>query len=275
MEGGDQGGMIIPLAQLVKAKRPRLRRLVLRPIEPTASQAAELYAIHYWVVQQWREFISVTLAPSYERPSPFVADDDGQKLQWLIDQKNADINSRIIYQTEKMGRWVTKFGTWHGAKTISAVNSATGVDIEPFIRLGNIRDQLDAAIRENTNLISGINADAKLRVEQVLFDSFAMRKTKAATVKALAEAMGITQRRARRIATDQTHKLGSILTQIRQQQMGFEKYKWITRGDDRVRPAHRSRNGRIFRWDKPPYDGHPGYPIMCRCIAEAYFDFED
>jgi len=266
--------MKIPLRQMVKARNPRLRVLRLRPIEPTQSMEKELYLIHKWVVDEWRAFIRDTLAPAYERPAPFVADADGAQIQWLIDQKNADINRRMVYQTDKLGRWVTRLGQWHGRKTISAAESVTGIAIEPFIRLGDIRPQLEAAIRENVDLISNLNADAKNRVEQVIFESFALRRTKRETVKALAKAMGITQRRAQRIATDQTHKLSSLLTQIRQQQMGFESYVWRTRLDDRVRNLHRVREGKVFRWDKPPIDGHPGYPIMCRCVAEGYLDLD-
>jgi SPP1 gp7 family putative phage head morphogenesis protein len=45
--------------------------------------------------------------------------------------------------------------------------------------------------------------------------------------------------------------------------------------DDRVRPLHADRQGLIFRWDKPPSDGHPGMAIRCRCVADPVIDLDD
>ena len=39
--------------------------------------------------------------------------------------------------------------------------------------------------------------------------------------------------------------------------------------DERERAHHVDREGKEFNWDKPPDDGHPGQPILCRCYAEA------
>lgn len=265
----------IPLREIAKADNPRRRVLRLRPIEPTASQEYDLYLIHKWVADEWQDFIKNTLLPNYEFPSSIFTDADGEQLQWLIDQKNSDINNRLVYQTEKLGRWVTKQGQWHGRKTISGVKSATGYDVSPFMRLGDIRYVLEASIRENTSLISGLNADTKKKVEHVIFESFAFRRNKADTAKALSEAMGITRKRARIIAVDQAHKLSSLLTQLRNEQMGIDQYIWRTRRDDRVRKAHAFREGKIFKWAEPPEGGPPGYPINCRCGSEAILNLED
>lgn len=47
-----------------------------------------------------------------------------------------------------------------------------------------------------------------------------------------------------------------------------ERYVWRTRNDEKVRSAHRAREGKKFYWYKPPVDGHPGQAPGCRCIAE-------
>jgi len=46
------------------------------------------------------------------------------------------------------------------------------------------------------------------------------------------------------------------------------KYTWHTVGDGNVRPSHAERNGKVFSWDTPPDDGHPGEAYNCRCTAE-------
>lgn len=248
------------------------RPVVLRPIIPTKAQENELYRIYGDGLAIWhalcRDIIALWTTPELITD----AAPDGQSLQWLVDQASRQADNTIIYQTEKLGRWVTKVGEWHGRKTIDGIRSATGAEVAPFIRLGDVREELERSIRQNVALISNVNADTKNRVQQIIFDGFARRKTKKQITDDLAKAMGITKRRARVIAGDQLHKLNVQLSAIRARQLGIKRYVWHTRLDDRVRPAHRAREGKVFRWDKPPPDGHPGYPIMCRCAAQSILE---
>ena len=46
------------------------------------------------------------------------------------------------------------------------------------------------------------------------------------------------------------------------------KYIWHTQEDDKVRPWHASRDGKIFDTNKPPKGGNPGDAPNCRCWAE-------
>jgi SPP1 gp7 family putative phage head morphogenesis protein len=97
----------------------------------------------------------------------------------------------------------------------------------------------------------------------------------------LKQISGITTRRAKFIARDQTQKAVSQLNQARQLDSGITEYKWLTSEDERVvgNPSglypkgnskhmnHFKRNGKIFKWSAPPADGHPGNAINCRCVA--------
>lgn len=94
--------------------------------------------------------------------------------------------------------------------------------------------------------------------------------------------------RAYLIARDQTSKINTAITQARNEEIGIEEYIWRTAGDSRVvgtpgglfpsgnkvHGNHYVRNGETFRWDSPPPDGHPGYAINCRCVAEPKIDIE-
>lgn len=182
------------------------------------------------------------------------------------------VGERLIYQTEKLGRWVTKVGEWHGQKTISSVLSATGVEIRPYIRLSDVQGLLDESIRANAALISSVNADNAARVEEIVRDAFTNRRTKKWLTDQLAHALGITKRRARIIAGDQLHKLNLTLTAYRNQELGIDSYIWRTMRDDRVRKLHADREGKTFQWAQPPSDGHPGYPIACRCHADPILE---
>lgn len=73
----------------------------------------------------------------------------------------------------------------------------------------------------------------------------------------------------RRLTRDQTQKLTAQLDRTRQQAVGITQYRWLTVGDERVRPTHAANNGKIFSWDTPPPGtGHPGDDIQCRCHAQ-------
>jgi hypothetical protein len=69
----------------------------------------------------------------------------------------------------------------------------------------------------------------------------------------------------------------------RNRQAGLTHYIWRTAEDERVvgnpsglypkgNPGHEDhyhRNGKVFAFDDPPEDGHPGIPYNCRCVMLA------
>lgn len=82
----------------------------------------------------------------------------------------------------------------------------------------------------------------------------------------------VSRSRAQLIARDQIAKLNGEITMYRQVSVGVKRYRWVTSNDERVRPSHRALNGKIFSWDSPPPEGHPGWPIQCRCGAVPIWD---
>lgn len=99
-------------------------------------------------------------------------------------------------------------------------------------------------------------------------------KTIAELTQEIRAITGAAEKQATLIAVDQVGKLHSQLTQYRQMNAGIERYIWVTMLDSRVRPRHRSRHGVSYRWDTPPDDGHPGYPIRCRCVAQPVYNLD-
>lgn len=263
----------VPLAELTRAARPGLRSVRVRPFQATNATEIGLYVILSSVLGEWDQFIRTDLMQLYNPPPELVfTDSDGMQIRWLIEQREADINNRVIYQTDTLRRWVTRFGQWHRTRTAAAVYTATGVRVEDFIRMEDVRNVLDSSIVENVSLIRGLSTETRRNVERIIFEGFALRRTRLEISRSLSRALGVTRERARRIAADQTSKINTLLNEFRQQQLGFDKYVWLTRRDRRVRPEHMSRDGGVFLWAKPPNGGHPGYAVNCRCLAEAYME---
>lgn len=263
-----------PLARMVLARRPSAREIRIPPVDYSSQHEKQLRNIHMWVVREWWSFCRDVLAENYVRPPPLFRDSDGMQLQWLIDQRNAWINTRIVYQTDGLRRWVTNLSVWHGGRYTRSVRSATGVPVEGFVRMSDLREPLEERIAQNVSLIRGLSDETRKRVETVVFESFALRRTKREFLRELARAMGVSQRQARNIARDQAEKIQAFLNQFWQQSLGFGEYIWRTRRDERVRVSHRAREGVVFRWSTPPSDGHPGHPPNCRCLPEAYMRIE-
>ena len=85
---------------------------------------------------------------------------------------------------------------------------------------------------------------------------------------------GISNRRAKLIARDQTQKAVNAYTQARAEALGFNYYQWSTAGDSRVSREHKHLNGRIYKYGEPTaiidsYGniGKPGDRVNCRCLA--------
>lgn len=98
----------------------------------------------------------------------------------------------------------------------------------------------------------------------------------------------LSEYQSRRLARDQASKVHTAVVQARQTEIGVDSYIWHTSRDERVvgtpgglyvKPTklhgnHYMREGKIFRWDSPPPDGHPGWPIQCRCWAEPVLELD-
>lgn len=59
-----------------------------------------------------------------------------------------------------------------------------------------------------------------------------------------------------------------LINQLRQQDLGIERYIWRSQDDAKVRDRHAEYDDQVFRWDEPPAGGHPGQAHNCRCHAE-------
>jgi SPP1 gp7 family putative phage head morphogenesis protein len=128
----------------------------------------------------------------------------------------------------------------------------------------------DIWIRENLDLIGTLEAETlrKLRDEMTRMMTTDGVIIQEDLIAFLEKQLEVETNRAVLIGSDQVGKLNGNLMQYYQQSAGIEEYRWQTMQDSRVRPRHRARQGKIFRWDEPPEDGHPGEAIRCRCVAD-------
>ena len=158
------------------------------------------------------------------------------------------------------------------------IRSTLGIDIRKDYYLGNFYSrELAEWVSENVNLIKTIPEDTLDKMKDIVLQGYQDGKSTTDMAKQIQLAYGISKKRAKFIATDQTAKLNGNIQRAQQLDAGITQYKWCTCGDERVRSSHRALNGKIFSWNDAPVnsDGrkcHPGEDFRCRCIGRPVFD---
>lgn len=161
--------------------------------------------------------------------------------------------------------------------------NAIGVDI--FLAEPYLKAEMDQFVQSNVDLITTVKDSYLSQIKQTVMRGI-QTGTRVEDLKDEIEARyKPAQNHAELIARDQVTKFNGQLNQLRQREVGVEKYIWSTSKDERVRgnpsgkypdadPSHWEREGKVFSWAEPPEDGHPGEPIQCRCIAIPVIDLE-
>lgn len=132
---------------------------------------------------------------------------------------------------------------------------------------------------ENVSLIKTIHSKYFEEIEALTFRNWRRGLRPSEIEDEIRDRFDVSKARARVIARDQTNKLNGQLTEARHNDLGIRQYRWRNSQDERVRgrpdgqypkarPSHWAREGKIYRWDKPPEGGHPGEAVQCRCWAE-------
>jgi len=106
-------------------------------------------------------------------------------------------------------------------------------------------------------------------VQGALLEGLERGQSNQQIARSLRERVAVSRTRSLRIARNEVGNAAAYAMRESQREAGIERYVWRTASDTRVRPEHKARNGKIYRWDTPPADGHPGEAILCRCVALA------
>ena len=169
-------------------------------------------------------------------------------------------------------------------KTNARGNKSVGIDV--FSESQQMRDYLEAATFQNAMLITSIPAQYLEQVQNLVMTNMRAGMRPSFIEKALQEQFGVTQRRAKMIARDQTAKVAGEINKRRQIATGFSYFKWSDSKDQRVRHRHREIADKVteygpgvYRWDNLPLSDKgepiaPGQDYQCRCVAIAVPDFK-
>lgn len=153
------------------------------------------------------------------------------------------------------------------------------VGIDVFSESQQMRDYLTAATQQNVQLIQSIPQRYLEEVQTLILANMRSGMRPGYIERALQEQFGVTSRRAKFIARDQTGKIQGEIAQRQQQDNGFEYFQWVDSHDQRVRHRHREIANKttaygpgVYKWSNLPLSQtgepiRPGQDYNCRCIA--------
>lgn len=242
--------------------------------------------------------------------------DYNAKLQRLVRQIKADIAKEIMPLVRMLAPEYTQdavatqdawsdqimaamrflFGKWQNERVNAAADRLAGefvqaalkkserdmkrsVGVDVFSGSKTMQDYLLASAQQNAQLIKSIPAKYLEEVQTLVMANMRSGMRPGYIERALQEQFGVTQRRAKFIARDQTAKIQGELAEKQQQDAGFEYFRWLDSEDQRVRHRHREIANKVtaygpgvYKWSNLPLsqDGvpiKPGSDYNCRCTA--------
>jgi len=156
-----------------------------------------------------------------------------------------------------------------------------GLSIKTDLSNPILANTYKAAVAENVGLIKSIASRYLEQVQGSVMRSITTGNGLQGLVPALEQYEGVTKRRARNIALDQTRKTYNAINKGRMQAIGIQSFKWLhSGGGAHPREDHVEMDGRVYRFDNLPVidqrtgeRGIPGQAPNCRCTMTPVFDF--
>lgn len=138
----------------------------------------------------------------------------------------------------------------------------------PIVYSGDTQNTLRAQfLQQNRMLVESIKTDIETKLTYEVNNQVNDGYNEKEIIGVINKAQEQAYKRADKIAHNEIGNIDGRLCKQRQRANGITHYQWRTVRDERVRPWHAEREGQIFSWDKPPFDGHPREASYCRCEA--------
>lgn len=153
------------------------------------------------------------------------------------------------------------------------VFSAASVDLTTMLGPVDAKETLDTVLARNVALIRDVSEEARGRIADIVLRGLQARTPAREVAKELNEAIGKSQARSVRIASDQLNKLTSALDAERQRQAGIEEWIWRHSGKRHPREDHLARNGKHYTDETAPED-EPGELPFCGCRRQAWLNLD-
>lgn len=252
--------------------------VVLPGIEPSLGAEVSYLRAERQMLREMAAWVRENVITAFERTPALVGDAAvlHDVEEWVWSEFEA-VTTRLAAAAEVLVRRILRLESQrHTEAFMASAKRALGIDLAAVVRQDDLETYLDLAGTRSANLITGLADDTRKKIKDRTLAAVLQSETLATLRKTIAKEFGLADNRAKVIARDQISKVTSDLNKARHQQAGITEYIWTTAHDERVRPLHRSLDGRQYAYgEETGAEGGlpPGQPIMCRCIARAVVEF--
>lgn len=146
------------------------------------------------------------------------------------------------------------------------------------------REKIAAEWQDNMDLFIKGFAEKEIKElrERVAVSAFQGNRKESLT-QMIKESYGVTERKAKFLARQETMLMMTKLKEVRYTKAGINHYRWknvVGSPNHPVRPSHKILDSKIFTWNDPPITTAPGEPVRrnnpgqdfnCRCLAIPVF----
>lgn len=292
------------MAVVILNKKPKKQRDKYKELKP----AIEPKSVE-WEARRTLTRMIDPMAEDVERILNEMRNSNPQEIGVILDALRKQYEFDFDQKADVVAKnWVDKANDFNRRRTMDSLREALGIDVAGIIS-EDMAEDLDIMRYEAAHLIKTIPQEYMFKVADRVLQAYKgipmpENRTLSQQIK---EEFKVTKNRAKVIARDQTSKMNTSLSAIRQQAIGIEMYIWRTVQDRRVvgtpggkypynpknklHKDHYIMEGKVCRWDDStvysedkgktwkkrlasmPHN-HPGTDIMCRCHAAPFIDIE-
>lgn len=197
------------------------------------------------------------------------------RFQKMFDSQAPKISGKMVAEADKASTSAVK----------SSLKEASSNVVVPttVLQSGEIADVWKASVAENVDLIKSVPGQYMQRIKDQVQDGITKGRGIADLLPELQNIQGMSDRRAKLIAYDQTRKAYASYNLTKLTGAGVKKFEWLhSGGAAEPRKDHIAMSGNVYRFDDPPVidqrtgeRGFPGQAINCSCRMLPVVDEDD
>lgn len=249
----------------------------IKPIRPAAPTRVQYQKRVDALIDEMATSLLYWLRAAYraDEPATVALAADASPLQNAFDKLARRWLRRFDTLSEQLSEWFATSVEHRVDRNMRADLRRAGFTVK-FQQTAAMREAVEAIIAENVALIRSIGAQHLEGVQVALSQSISAGRDLSVLTDELTKRVGITKRRAARIALDQNNRATAIMVRTRALENGITKARWQhSAGGKTPRPEHvkASRDRLIFDlatgvdFENGEGTVWPGTAINCRCVA--------
>ena len=266
--------MAFDLTQMAAQRGIKRKVIALNPIIMTQARQGALARIHRQMIDPWLQ-AKAKIMPLYESElRRRLQQDNIDAIADLFAQLGDEVSRLILDLTPSMRQWAFGVEQWHRTKWASNLLAGTEIDISQLIGPAGAQESIEDFMARNSALIRNVSDETRAKISDLVYRGLQQRTDARMVGREITRQLGISRRRAVRIASDQANKLSAALDRQRQREAGLEFWKWRHSGKVHYRPDHKARDGLVYTDENAPED-EPGELPFCGCVRQGTLIMDD